>query len=165
MQVRKPNPQKDIEQDHYHYLMLSCSLLVSPCLYHPLEATIVQHPSQIITLYILELHTNKVISCITLILLELRLLFFALFSRLINVFVFINSSFLFLVFHCIDYCIFLIHSPIDRHFKPQPLYLLFVFSQFPMWLIGKFLFILLSTYAKSMSLTSNLCFISPLFHI
>ena len=165
LQLRESNPQKGIELDHYHYLMLSCTLLVSPCLYHPLEATTVQHPSQIITWCILELHTNEVIRCITLILPELRLLFFALFSRLINVFVFINSSFLFFVFHCIDYCILLIRSPIDRHFKPQPLYLLFVFSQFPVWSTGKFLFILLSTYAKSMSLTSYLYFISPLFHI
>ena len=165
LQLRESNPQKGIELDHYHYLMLSCTLLVSPCLYHPLEATTVQYPSQIITLCILELHTNEVILCTTLILLELRLLFFALFSRLINVFVFINRSCLFLVFHCIDYCILLTHSPIDRHFKPQPLYLLFVFSQFPVWSTGKFLFILLSTYAKSMSLTSNLYFISPSFHI
>ena len=100
-------------------------------------------------MYILELHTNEVIHCITLILLELRLLFFALFLRLINVFVFINSSLLFLVLLCIDYSILLIRSPTDRHFKPMLLYLLFVFSQFPVWSSGKFLFILLSTYAKS----------------
>ena len=116
-------------------------------------------------MYILELHTNEVIHCITLILLELRLLFFALFLRLINVFVFINSSLLFLVLLCIDYSILLIRSPTDRHFKPMLLYLLFVFSQFPVWSTGKFLFILLSTYAKSVSLTSNLYIISPSFHI